>query len=132
MIMKTIKILSLVSVLFLFFSCSLTVDVDDEDEFGRITASAIGDNSDGSVSLGGYLDLEVSVFDRDGIASIRIEIPSINVDFLTNINSSASTQSISQAFNVSEIDSSETKTIFVTLTDKDGNRYTKTIAFATK
>ena len=130
--MNTVKILSLMSVLLFFNSCSLTVDVDEEDERGRIAVSALGNNSNGSVSIGGYLDLEVRVFDRDGVASVRIEIPAINVDFLTQINSSESTQKINQTFNVNEVDSNESKTIFVTLTDKEGNSYTKTIAFATE
>ena len=130
--MNTVKILSLMSVLLFFNSCSLTVDVDEEDERGRIAVSALGNNSNGSVSIGGYLDLEVRVFDRDGVASVRIEIPAINVDFLTQINSSESTQKINQTFTVNEVDSNESKTIFVTLTDKEGNSYTKTIAFATE
>jgi len=129
--MKTIKILTLVSLLFAFNSCSLTVDVDDLDELGRINASATGDNSDGSVSVGGYLEVEVSVFDRDGISTIQIEIPAINVDILTSMNTSEYTGKITQSFNVNEIDASKSKTIFITLTDKDGNRYTKTISFNT-
>lgn len=130
--MKKVKILSFVWMLFFFNACSLSVDIDDEDELGRITASALGSNLDGTVSVGGYLDLEVNVFDRDGIASIRVEIPAINVDFLTNIDSHNSAQKINQSFIVNEIDSNESKTIFVTLSDKDGNSYTNTIAFAIK
>lgn len=129
--MKTIKILTLVSLLFAFNSCSLTVDIDDLDELGRINASATGDNSDGSVSVGGYLEVEVSVFDRDGISTIQIEIPAINIDFLTSIKTSEYTGKITQSFNVNEIDANKSKTIFITLTDKDGNRYTKTISFNT-
>lgn len=130
--MKILKQLVPVVIIFCFISCSLTVDVDDEDELGRITASAKGSNSDGTVSEAGYLDLEVNAFDRDGIASIRIEIPALNVNFLTTINAAESTQKINQTFNVVAIDSSQSKTIFVTLVDNDGNSYTKTLAFATR
>lgn len=130
--MKTVKFLSLISMYLVFGSCSLTVDVDDQDELGRITASVLGDNSDGSVSVGGYLDVEVNVFDRDGIASIQIEIPALNIDVLINSDSYESSQKINQTFSINEVDSNESRIIWVTLTDKDNNRYTKTIAFAVK
>ena len=131
-IMKTTKHLSYLLFLFFSISCSLTVDVDDEDELGKISANAIGDNSDGTVSEDGYLDLEVDVFDRDGIGSIRIEIPALNVNFLTTINSFKSSQKVNQTFEVNNIDMTQPKTIFVTLIDNDGNSYTKNLAFETK
>ena len=110
-------------------SCSLTLDIDGDDEPARLSVSAKGNNSDGSVSEGGYLDLDVTAADQDGISSIRIEIPALNVDFLTNSNSRLPDQKISQTFNVNEIDLNEPNTVFVTLIDEEGNSYTKTVAF---
>ena len=127
--MKTIKILSLLSLVLTFSACSLTVDIDENDELGKISARVIGDNADGSVSVGGYLDIEVTVFDRDGIAAIQIEIPAIMVDFLTSMDTYENTGKITQSFNVNDIDATAPKTIYITLTDKEGNSYTKTIPF---
>ncbi len=130
--MKKMKISGIMGLLILLSSCSLTVDLDDQDEVGSISATVLGDNSDGSVSLGGYLDLEISAFDRDGIASIRVEIPALNIDYLTNSNASLYDQKISQTFVVNEIDSNESAIVYLTLTDKEGYRYTRTIAFTIK
>ncbi len=130
--MKIVKIWWLASILFFLNACSLTVDIDDEDEQGKITANAIGSNSDGTLSLGGNLDVEISVFDRDGIASIQIEIPALNIDVLINSDTSVSSQKVYQSFTINEIDSNVSKIIYVTLTDNDNNSYTKTIAFAVK
>lgn len=130
--MKRLKFLTSLFFLSIMFSCSVTIDNDDEDELGRITASAKGDNPDGTVSDMGFIDLEVTVFDRDGIATVRIEVPAVNVDFVTAVSSFETTQKISQTFNVGIIDSSISKTILVTLMDNDGNTYSKTLAFAIK
>ena len=130
--MKTFKnSLFLIGLLF-FTSCSLTVDVDDEDELARISASAIGDNPNGTVSEDGYLDVTVNAFDRDGIASIRIEIPAINVNFLTTTSAYKSTQSIEQTYEINELNTSIAKTIEVTVIDNEGNAYNKSLAFATE
>lgn len=130
--MKTFKILFALLGFTFLTACSITVDTDDEDELGRITANAIGNNTDGTLSDDGTLDVEVVVFDRDGIASVRIEVQALQIDFLTTINSNENTQKINQTFTNVSINETQTKIILITLTDNEGNSYTKTVAFGTR
>lgn len=130
--MKNLKHLLPLFVLLLITSCSLTVDVDDEDELAKISATAIGNNRDGTVSEGGFIDLEIDIFDRDGVQSVRIEIPAINIDFSSEIRNRNNEQKIRQSFNVDQIDSSALKFIYLTITDYDGNIYDRTLSYSVK
>lgn len=130
--MKNLKHLLALFILVLITSCSLTVDVDDEDELAKISATAIGNNRDGTVSEGGFIDLEIDIFDRDGVQSVRIEIPAINIDFSTNISKRSNEQNIRQSFNVDEIDNAAPKLIYLTITDYDGNVYDRSLNFSVK
>ncbi|MFK7813708.1 MAG: hypothetical protein AB8B59_14535 [Maribacter sp.] len=128
--MKNLKHLLQLFALILITSCSLTVDVDNEDELAKISASAVGNNRDGTVSEGGFIDLEVDIFDRDGVQSVRIEIPALNIDFSTNISNRSNKHNIRQSFNVDEIDNAAPKLIYLTITDYDGNVYDRALNFS--
>ena len=122
------------SLLVLFFlavlisACSVDVKIN-EDTQGVINITTKGDNSNGTVSRNGYLEIDIEGKDADGIKSISIEIPSLNIDFIIDNHSGNESWKINQTFNI--VDSVETGvySVYVILKDKDGNEYSKTITF---
>ncbi|MET2983626.1 hypothetical protein [Aureibaculum conchae] len=122
------------SLLVLFFlavlinACSVDVKIN-EDTQGVINITTKGDNSNGTVSRNGYLEIDVEGKDADGIKSISIEIPLLNIDFIIDNHSGNESWKINQTFNI--VDSVETGvySVYVILKDRDGNEYSKTITF---
>lgn len=126
--MKKYNLLAMLFFIVLISACSVDVKIN-EDSQGIIKISTKGNNPNGTVSKNGYLEIDVEGKDPDGIKSISIEIPSLNIDFIIDNHSDNESWKINQTFNI--VDSVETGvySVYVILKDRDGNEYSKTITF---
>ncbi|MEO1486324.1 MAG: hypothetical protein AAFU57_11270 [Bacteroidota bacterium] len=84
-----------------------------------------GSNSDGSVSKGGYVLLEIDGEDPKGIASFRIRIPSFYIHQELKSVGKKKRWKIHQTFTVDAIDREATPEIYLTLKNTNGNVLTK-------
>lgn len=116
--------------MFIQSSCTLEMSFDPEGYKSKIFVNAIGNNSDGSISAGGYLAIRIVGEDYDGISQIRLRIPSIKVDqWFTNHNHDNDERwEINQTFNIDNIDFDAQREIQVILIDNNGSEYSKTIS----
>ncbi|WP_350287406.1 hypothetical protein [uncultured Croceitalea sp.] len=125
---KTILAASLLICLCFQGSCTLEASFESGGYRSKLAINAIGNNSDGSISTGGYLNIEIIGEDYDGISQIELRIPSINVD-QTFFNQSDDTRwQINQTFTVDTIDFDAPRRIYVMLIDNDGSEYSRTIS----
>lgn len=115
--------------MFIQSSCTLEVSFDSQEHESKISVHAIGNNSDGSISEGGYLAIRIVGEDYDGISKIRLRIPSIKVDqeFVNHNHNNDERWEINQTFTIDSIDFNARKEIQVTLIDNDGSEYSRTI-----
>lgn len=130
--MKKNSFLFLCAALSTLFSCTLDVDFDGKDSRPRISTIVYGDNADGSVSQDGLLSVEIEVEDHDGIASVRIRIPELNIDFFTRNRADNEYWNIKQTFEANEINNDSSGTVYITLTDTEGNSYSRSVRFSIK
>ena len=110
-------------------SCTLEVSFDSEGHGSKILVNAIGNNNDGSISVGGYLAIRIVGEDHDGISQIRLRIPSIKIDqeFINHDHNNDERWEINQTFNIDSIDFDAPREIQVTLIDNNGSEYSRTI-----
>lgn len=108
-------------------SCTLEASFEPGGYRSKLSIKAIGNNSDGSISEGGYLAVRVVGEDRDGISKIWLRIPSINVDQEFTNHSNNEHWEINQTFNIDTINFDLPKEIYVTLVDTDGFEYSRTV-----
>lgn len=126
--MRNFGLLAMLFLAVLTRACSVDVKIN-EDTQGVINITTKGNNPDGTVSQNGYLEINVDGKDADGIKSISIEIPSLNIDFIIDKYSGDEHWKIKQTFNVVNSVDTGVYSIYVILKDKDGNEYSKTVTF---
>ncbi len=111
-------------------SCTLVVDVDDDDEAGSLQIEAKGDGPNGAVPIGTALYLTVTAADKDGISSMTITIPELNVATeIMNSEQQHYNWTIDQTFDVPETTTTGLYEITIRLKDKNGNEYSQKRSF---
>ncbi|MEX0273096.1 MAG: hypothetical protein AB3N16_01825 [Flavobacteriaceae bacterium] len=123
---KSIVTAYLVS-LALLGACTIETSFGSEGYNSKLSVRVNGNHKDGSISEGGYLTLKIIGEDYDGISSIDVLIPAIGVDQEFVNNSRNERWEINQTFQVDTIYADVSREIHVTLTDTDGDIYTKTL-----
>lgn len=109
-------------------SCTLEASFEPGGYSGKLSISATSNNSDGSISTGGYLTIRIVGEDYDGISQIELRIPSINVDQEFTNYANNERWEINQTFHIEAIDFDSPRKIYVTLIDIDGSKYSRTIS----
>jgi len=82
-----------------------------------------GDNADKTVSANGTLNVAMTARDGDGIESIRIEIPVLNVDLLLEDNTGDKKWKINRDFEVADVVEVGKHDVLITVTDLLGTEY---------
>lgn len=123
---KIIIVINLVVCLTLFSACTLEASFEPGGYKSKLSVRVDGNNDNGSISEGGYLSLKIIGEDYDGISHIDLRIPAINIDQEFTNYSNNEHWEINQTFNVDTIDFSVSREIYVTLTDNDGDIYSRT------
>jgi hypothetical protein len=116
--------------MFVQSSCTLDLSFDSEVYESKISINADGNNSDGSISKGGYLATRIIGEDYDGISQIRLQIPALKIDQVyTNYSHNNDERwEINQTFNIDDIDFDARREIRVTLIDNHGSEYSRAIS----
>lgn len=98
---------------------------DDYAYTSKLTLEVKGDNADGSVSKGGYVQLEIDGEDPRGIDSFRIRIPSLHIHQELKSVGKKKRWKVRQTFTVDILNLEATPEIYLTLKNTDGNVLTK-------
>ncbi|UII77379.1 hypothetical protein LV716_06300 [Flagellimonas sp. HMM57] len=113
-----------------FLSCDADVDLDTKrDSEGEININAFGDNTDGSVSLGGEFTIEITGSDSDGAEYLTVHIPALNITLHNYGGPEADQVEVDHSFLVTEIDHTRENIIQVILEDANRNTYEKEYRF---
>jgi len=126
--MKNLRILLLAALIVsAFASCDKT-----ELDLNYIIVDLEGDNADKSVSANGILNLAMTARDGDGVESVRIEIPVLNVDLFLEDNTGDKKWKINRDFEVINVVEVGRYDVTITVTDLLGNEYIEDEKFRIK
>jgi len=119
--MKNLMCLFVIGVLVLTTSCNADIDVN------LVNVSVL--NKKDEVAPGEELKVKINATDTDGIESIIISIPSLDVDTLIAGYSEGDKWKFEKHFEVSNTAEIGSQDIFVTVTDKIGQTYEESEGF---
>ncbi|WP_103070191.1 hypothetical protein [Aquimarina sediminis] len=125
--MKKLILVTQLMCLAVFSACSIETSIEPHSHRSKLLVNVQGNNSNGTISEGGYLTIEIIGEDYDGISSIDLRILAIGIDQEFVNYSSNEHWEINQTFDIDEIYPDEPREIYVTLTDDEGNLYPRTL-----
>jgi len=125
--MKTYKKMGL----FLFILCMMAC-AKSNIGVNHITLDVKGNNEDQTVSASGVLNVKINAEDTDGIESIRLEIPILNVDLMLEDQVIIEKWQINRNFEVGDIATTGVFEVTMILTDRKGEEYMRDQKFTIK
>ncbi len=112
-----------------FFACDVDFDINERDSRSEFSAKVqTVKTTDGPLEKK-TLYFELAVEDDDGVSSISVEIPAINVQFSVANSTVSDTMSILYTFDIDDNINIDIGTIYITLIDDNNNRYKKQYNF---